>query len=86
MIPTDTISPVTPDRSRVRFNAECPRADTMAHSRAAVVRQAGDHHDPERPVVEDRVDQDQQQSADAGQQPGLERRLAQGGRHRLWSG
>ena len=65
MIPTDTIRPVTPDRSRVRSSAEWPRAETMAHSSAAVVSEAGDHHDPEHPVVEDRVEQHQQQPADA---------------------
>ena len=76
MIPTDTMTPVTPDRSKVRFIDECPRAETMAHSNAAVVEQPGHHHHPEDPVVEDGVDEHQEQPSDARQEPGLERRLA----------
>ena len=43
-----------------------------------------DHHDEaQSPVVDDHVQQHDHDPADAGQQPGLQRVLADGGRHRL---
>ena len=69
MIPTDTITPVTPDRSRVRFERRMPERGDDGPQKAAVITRPGDHHDPERPVVEDRVDEDQEQPADAGRSP-----------------
>ena len=84
MIPIDTMMPMTPARSMVVLNA-WPIQATIDHSRAPVSGEARHHHEAEYPVVEDGVDHDRQQADEAGDEPRLQRRLAEGRRDTVWT-
>ena len=60
-----------------------PSAEMMAHSSAAVSASPEITTSPERPVVQEDVEQHQDQAGDAGAQAGLEGGLAEGGRDGL---
>ena len=78
MTPTDTTMPVTP----ARLSATPEPGDDRVEQRRPHAQP--EHHDEaEGPVVEDHVEAHEREAEEAGGQPGLQRVLAERGRHGL---
>ena len=82
MVPTDTTMPMMPDNVSAR-----PWLADSQHTRPYMkpphTHEAGDDHEAEAPVVEEHVEGDEGDAHGAGEEAGVERVGAEGGRHLL---